>query len=645
MTFDLVAAAPRQAALAYDPELSVPDLFAQAMALDPDAIAVIEGARAATYADLDRMSDGVAQFVVEQGARRGDFVGFWSARSIETVAVMLGVMKAGACFVPFDPAYPAGQLSFMIDDCKPKVLLAQRALLDAGSAFAPPAELTFVLEDVVARRASFVGPLEKPTGSDRAYAMYTSGSTGTPKGVVALHRGIARLVREQEHWASFDSSTRFLHASPLAFDASTLELWAPLCNGGSLVVAPDHQPSLSDIAERMIRHGVNAAWLTSGLFNLMVEHRIDALKALSLLLTGGDVLSPVHVEKALVELPHCRIVNGYGPTENTTFTCCYVIPRTWRGATVPIGAPLNHTTVRILDPETRAPVASQELGALWTGGDGVAEGYLNRPDLNEKVFAVFPDGERLYNTGDLARMRADGVIEFHGRNDRQVKISGRRIELDEIEIALRRDEENADAAVICELAASGQKAIYAFVKPNDPAVLADPEPYIARLIARLSTKLPKFMVPARIVALETLPLSTSGKLDRQSLRAHLDATKSAATEPSPSAADTRGGQDASDLARQIAGVWRETLALPQVGYDQNFFDLGGSSLLMTSAHARIEALVGRALPIVLLFEHPTIRGVAAAISGSGDTNDTAAASKARANRQRDALARMKPKGQ
>lgn len=621
----------------YDRDLSVPDLFAQALRFNPDAVAIIQDDRAVTYAELDRMSDAVAAFAAERGAGRGDFVGIWSARSIEAAAAMLGVMKSGAAFVPFDPAYPASQLAFMIEDCAPKAMLAQRALLEhSEGGFRPPAHLSTALEDVIAGAPKpFARPAAPPTGGDRAYAMYTSGSTGKPKGVIVPHRGITRLVREQT-FATYNPDDRYLHACPLAFDVSTFELWGPLLNGGSLVVVPEHQPSLSNIAERILGHGVNSAWLTSGLFHLMVDHRIDALKPLRQLLAGGDVLSPVHVDKALKALPDCQLINGYGPTENTTFTTCYRIPKTgWGGGSVPVGHALTHTTVYILDPDMN-PVPDGEMGLLWTGGDGVAEGYLGRPELTEKVFVTAPTGERLYNTGDLARVREDGAIEFHGRNDRQVKISGRRIELDEIEIAIRRDEETEDAAVICDLGPSGEKTIYGFAKPSRPVAPDAREAYLEGLVARLSKRLPKFMIPSRLTAVDALPLNTSGKLDRKRLMA-------LANEAAPAAPATpaQGAGDANELERLLAGIWRETLGAPAVGLDQNFFDVGGSSLLMTAVHARLEAETKKSVPLVLLFAHPTIRGLVAALEGGDDAKSEVDASVERARRQRELMMRAR----
>ena len=310
--------------------------------------------------------------------------------------------------------------------------------------------------------------------NDLAYVMYTSGSTGSPKGVMIPHRGIVRLVSGC-NFVGLGPDEVILHLAPLSFDASTFELWGALLNGGKLVIVPAPHPSLDDIAEAIRVNGVTTLWLTAGLFHLMVESRLDGLQPLRQLIVGGDVLSPPHIAKALKALPSCRIINGYGPTENTTFTCCYTIPQNPPpSGPIPIGSAIQNTTVYVLDADRR-PVPVGEEGELYAGGAGVALGYLNQPELTAEKFiedAFAPQtGARLYRTGDRVRQRPDGIIEFLGRVDRQIKLSGKRIELDAIEADLRSEETVQDAAVIACVDPAGRRSLAAFVTPRglDPA--------------------------------------------------------------------------------------------------------------------------------------------------------------------------------
>ena len=357
--------------------------------------------------------------------------------------------------------------------------------------------------------------------------MYTSGSTGCPKGVMIPHRGIVRLVSDC-NFVNLGREEVILHLAPLSFDASTFELWGALLNGGKLVILPAPHPSLNDIAEAIRVNGVTTLWLTAGLFHLMVESCLDGLRPLRQLIVGGDVLSPPHVAKALKALPSCRIVNGYGPTENTTFTCCYAIPQnTPPSGPIPIGSAIQDTTVYVLDADRR-PVPVGEEGELYAGGAGVALGYLNQPELTAERFVDDPfarrTGARLYRTGDRVRQRPDGTIEFLGRADRQIKLSGKRVELDAIEAHLRAEETVRDAAVVARVDSAGRRSVAAFVTPRD----LDPHALRRSLRARL----PDFMVPASITVVQSLPLSPNGKVDRAQL-AHLESGPASAARISP----------------------------------------------------------------------------------------------------------------
>jgi amino acid adenylation domain-containing protein len=350
-----------------------------------------------------------------------------------------------------------------------------------------------------------------------AYIMFTSGSTGQPKGVIVPHRGIVRLVRDQSY-VEFNEQQTFLQISALAFDACTWEVWGALLNGGRIAVIRGERVSIPQLREAISRHGVTAMFFTAALFNAIVDSDVGALKGLQQIVVGGDVLSPEHVARAMAELPDASFINGYGPTEATTFSVCYRMPRAGAAqSAIPIGRPLNHTSAYILD-ENSKPVAVGEIGQLWIGGDGVAIGYLNRPELSTDRFRPDPfsalTDARMYATGDFARLSSEGLIEFFGRRDRQVKVDGKRIELDEVELALRSSPTVADSVVSVRVISPADRQIVAFVKPAASLKSVD----AASLIAQdLRARLPRHMVPARIIAVDEFPLTANGKIDRSAL--------------------------------------------------------------------------------------------------------------------------------
>ena len=587
------------------------------------------------------MSTRISAQLRHAGVRRGQVVGLVARRSIEATAAILGILKAGGAYLPLDISYPPELLRYICNDSRLSLTLVEQALprnaessnFWSGATFSisrsdgliGPSGDCAPVEGGAAREAARGGESEI-CGNDLAYVMYTSGSTGRPKGVLIPHRGIVRLVSDC-NFVNLGPQEVILHLAPLSFDASTFELWGALLNGGKLVIVPAPHPSLDDIAEAIRANGVTTLWLTAGLFHLMVESRLDGLKPLRQLIVGGDVVSPPHVAKALKALPHCRIVNGYGPTENTTFTCCYTIPRTPPpSGPIPIGSAIQNTTVYVLDADRR-PVPVGEEGELYAGGAGVALGYLNQPELTaekfvEDVFAL-QTGARLYRTGDRVRQRPDGIIEFLGRVDRQIKLNGKRIELDAIEADLRSEETVRDAAVIARADSAGRRSVAAFVTPRG----LDPHALRRSLRARL----PDFMVPASITVLESLPLSPNGKVDRGQL---------AGLEPDPEAAagpplSRRDGSTQTRFRDIVASV----LARDSIGPEDNFFDLGASSLDLIRIHAKLVDAFGPVLTAVDLFGHPNIKAVTAKIDGDGDGATTFISIAERARKRSVALRR------
>lgn len=655
---------------AYDRDATVHALFARQAELAPHAIAVVQGNGGDDSLDLDdgdiwrydeleARAGELARLLSQAGVGRGDRVALLCGRSAATIAAMLAVLKCGAAFVPLDPAYPPARLALMLEDAAPVLLLRGKGLsLTSGRGSVRTLELDAALAAASQMPVQPPDLAAKPVSADEAaYVMFTSGSTGRPKGVVVSHRAIVRLVSDQTY-ARFAPDEAFLHLAPLAFDASTFEIWGALLNGARLVVIPQARPSLDEILDSVIRHQVTVAWFTAGLFHALVDHRVEALASLRRLLAGGDVLSPAHVARIRAALPGCQIVNGYGPTENTTFSCCHVLDAADTGA-VPIGACIQHSTAWIADDDLK-PAPDGTPGQLVVGGDGLAIGYLNAPELTAQKFVTVPaTGERVYLTGDIAVRRPDGVFTFHGRADRQVKIDGKRVELGEIEAALRDCGGVVDAAVICWGPPDTPRRLLAWIIAEQSRVMENASATLAETVRGLvEAALPAHMRPARIAVLDAMPLTDNGKLDRARLEvmAAVDAARNLADAlQSAPASDTqaipaahagdaawmlRNGAEASRLRMIITEAWAEVLAIPAPPAEVSFFDLGGTSLLLMRVQARINAAGAPQLPIVDYFGHPTINSLVARMNDTA-VSRTVAAPAGRLEARRAALGRMR----
>ncbi|HVU32193.1 MAG TPA: amino acid adenylation domain-containing protein [Opitutaceae bacterium] len=598
-----------QTATDYPRNETVVRLFAQQAARAPHAVAVRYESSRLTYLDLDARSNQLARWLRCHGVNRERLVAVSLERSPELIVALVAILKAGGAYVSLDPGYPPERLGFMLRDTGARVLLTQKRLRPRVDAFvrqavADPAGASDAASPEIlcldSQWDEVATESDAPVGAEilaesLAYVSYTSGSTGTPKGVAVPHRGIVRLVQKTD-FARFGPDDVFLQFAPIAFDASTLEIWGALLNGARLEVYPPGPSSLADLGGFIERNGVTTAWLTAGLFHQMIEEQIDRLQNVRQLLAGGDVLSPAHVARALELLPRTQLINGYGPTENTTFTCCHRITAPpLPGRSVPIGRPIANTQVYILDHNLQ-PVPVGVPGELYAGGDGLARGYWNRPELTREKFISHPfsrDPEaRLYKTGDRARWLPDGSIEFLGRIDRQVKIRGFRVEPAEVESVLAAHPGVKECAVVVRDDGAGEKRLVAYlVAKETPAPATD----VWRV--HLEEKLPDYLVPAAFITRDALPLTPNGKLDVAALPVSDGARP-----------DLQGHYvvPRDDIERQLVTIWENVLNVRPVGIHDQFFALGGHSLLAVRMTAQLEKTFGKKLPVAAIFQHRTV---------------------------------------
>jgi amino acid adenylation domain-containing protein len=573
------------------PNKDIPDLFETWATRAPEKIALAFGDERVTYDELNRRANQLAHYLQTYGAGAETRIGICIERSVEMIVAVLGVLKAGATYVPLDPSYPEQRLLFMLDDAEVQLVLSVTGSQEKLPVHQAPVILLDSDWPLIAEQSE-QNPERKITPEHLAYISYTSGSTGIPKGVAVPHRGVVRLVTTQDY-AQFGPDEVFLQFAPLAFDASTFEIWGSLLNGAQLVLMPSGMASLGDLGRALAQFHVTTLWLTAGLFHQMVDEQLEALTALKQLIAGGDILSPSHVRKFIDAALSCRLINGYGPTENTTFTCCYVIDE-FNGS-VPIGRPIAGTQVFILD-ENLQLVPPGFTGELYAGGEGLARCYHGRASLTAEHFIPHPfsaePGARLYRTGDLVRYRADGNIEFIGRGDDQVKVRGYRIELGEVVTAIARAPGVQQVVVVAREYGNEDKRLVAYIV-GDVAV--------DRLQKSLHSTLPDYMVPSAFVVLDELPLTLNGKVDRSALPAPDEVH--ASDSPTPR----------TPVEELLAGIWADVLKVERVGINDNFFELGGHSLLVTQLVSRAQVQFGAELPLRLFFESATLAAQAAAV--------------------------------
>ncbi|MDB4951688.1 MAG: non-ribosomal peptide synthetase [Gemmatimonadetes bacterium] len=588
-------------AIALDSTDTVPCLFARQAARTPDAAALVPANGATiTYAELDARSTRLARHLRARGVGIGSRVGVSLARSPGLISALLAVMKAGGAYVPLDAELPPERLSRMVADASVSHLLVDGEPADAFAAFAGTVVRLDVDADAIAGQPAEALDDVALSADDLAYVLFTSGSTGRPKAVAVPHRGIVRLARNDRP-VGFESTDVFAQLAPVSFDASTLEIWCPLLNGARLAVSSPGTPSLEELGRFVEERGVTVLWLTAGLFHQMVDAQAHRLRGVRVLLAGGDTLSVPHVRRALAGLPGTLLVNGYGPTESTTFTTCHLVrAEDVEGAAVPIGKPIAGTRVYVL--EDALGLAPQGVaGEVCIGGAGLAVGYLGQPALTAERFV--PDafsgtpGARLYRSGDRGRWAADGALAFLGRGDGQVKVRGFRIELGEVETALADDARVAACVVAALDDPSGGLRLVAYAVPAPGAA-----PDAASLRDALQARLPAYMVPAAVVLLPELPLTPNGKVDRRALPA-----------PEAHASGDEYVAPRTPTEAAVAAIWAECLGAARVGVHDNFFALGGHSLVATRVVTRIREAFQAELPLRALFEAQSVAELSARV--------------------------------
>ncbi|WP_329560611.1 non-ribosomal peptide synthetase [Kitasatospora sp. NBC_01266] len=602
-------------------------LFERSARRHLDAEAVDEaGVGTLTYRELLEAAEEQAARLHAAGVRTGDRVLVAVPRSARETVAILAILRCGAAYVGLEPGLPASVVERMLRIAEPVLIVADpdRAAELAGLADAPrvvgPVDPLDPRSDTRSR-ASGSGVLPPPAEPDPeriAYIAFTSGTSGTPKAVRIAQRGVLRLV-DGSGIVAADAARRFLRFAPLSFDASTLEIFAPLAQGGAIVVLPDQHPTAAALAAFLERYSVTGLWLTAGLFRLVADHLPGAFRPVRQLLTGGDTVPPAQVRAVLERCPGIRVTNGYGPTENTTFTTVHHIDdATEVGTVLPIGRPIAGTGVLVADDDGR-PVVRGAVGELLTSGLGLAVDYAGDPQDTARRFVLAPDGVRYYRTGDLARWDGNGELRILGRRDHQVKIRGFRIELDAVGRALRTLPGITDAVAVAVGDDAADRRIVAGLVAGRGVTAASVRAAAAEL-------LPEHAIPALWALVGELPLTRQGKVDGAALVA---AALSTADASSSTAAASSVTADASGSANQVAAepatesrleeledriaqIWEEVLDTDDFGYDDRFFEVGGTSLLVPVVRERLRtAYPGCEIKLVDLFAHTTVAELAA----------------------------------
>ncbi|MBE0358005.1 non-ribosomal peptide synthetase [Pseudoalteromonas aliena] len=593
----------------YPKAACIHEVFEQRVIETPDAIALVCEEQRLSYREVNASANQLAHYLREAyqvGANT--LVGLCLGRSVDMLVGTLAILKAGGAYVPLDSNYPQSRLAYMLEDTEVTVVLTEQRLAEVLAFSQVPLVCVDSLDMELKEHSCENLPRAiGQTSESLAYVIYTSGSTGKPKGVMTPHRAVNRLVHTP-NFMELDSNTVFLQCANIAFDAATLEIWGPLLNGGRCVLYPDDFITIERLNTVITEQNVTALWLTSGLFTEWSKGCQPSL-GLKYVLAGGDVLNPQAVQTVQEALPRVQIINGYGPTENTTFTCCYPIPRgrdLSKG--VPIGLGVQGDTVLILSAQGSL-IPAGGIGELCVGGDGLALGYLNQPEMTDSRFIRNPYSDdlgckgKVYKTGDLVRYGKDGLIEYVGRVDDQIKIRGFRVELGEIQRRLNCLDEVVNALVMVKSIDKIDKKLVAYIELKQS--VNDEREQALSLATALSTELPVYMVPAAFVFMNEWPLTTNGKIDKKALpEADINLMQTGYVAPQ------------NILENQLVVIWGELLKIESaiISTTANFFELGGHSLLIMKLLQRINEELGVDLQIPDLYRCENIQQISGFIN-------------------------------
>lgn len=569
----------------YPREKTVIQLFEEQVLKTPDNIAVVYENKQFTYREVNEKANALTKVLMEKGTKPQQIIGLYASRSIETILAIIAILKAGGVYLPMDTEYPKERIEYMLKDCNIDILLLDQSMKEDVEFGGTKIDLKE--KEIFCGKYSNFENLNKAT--DVAYIMYTSGSTGVPKGVMIEHRSITRLVKNM-NYVSIEENDGILQAGAVAFDASTFEIWGSFLNGATLyLIKKEILLSAKKLRKYLENNKANISFFTTALFNQLSEEDPKVFKTFKYLMVGGDAVSPKHMMEVKRNCEGVCLIDGYGPTENTTFSTCFHILEEFQ-RNIPIGKPISNSTAYILDKNNKLqPIGVP--GELCVGGDGLARGYLNRAELTAEKFIEnpFAVGEKIYKTGDLARWLPDGNIEFLGRMDKQIKMRGFRIEIDEIEKQLSSHESVGEAVITVNMDSSDNKYLCAYFTAKEPLATSDIRKYLLQ-------KLPSYMIPTYFVQLQSIPLTTNGKVDKKAL-------------PKPETALELSSEyiaPRNEIEERLSKIFLEVLDISTVGMRDNFFELGGHSLKAVKAMNMIHKEFSVKLSLQDLFKFPTI---------------------------------------
>ncbi|MFT5701022.1 MAG: amino acid adenylation domain-containing protein [Desulforhopalus sp.] len=604
------------------------NIFSNQAKSTPDEIALIHGQLQITYKELEKITDNIAVDLVKNGVTSGSLVGVFLERSAEAICCMLGILKAGAAYVPIDITYPSKRIDYIVKDCSPSIILANNSTAPQLEKIQAPYTLIKKINEY--RHPSEASTTTEVSPDSPAYVIYTSGTTGAPKGVIIPHKGVVRLVFGQDY-INFGPKRVFLQLNSISFDIAAFEIWGPLLHGAQCVLYSEANfPDPLVLQHLILKHTITTLILSSSLFNTLISAASGCLSGADEIIVGGEALSPTHILRALTSLPHTRLINGYGPTENTVLTTCYNIPRDLNAncISIPIGTPLKNSIYYILN-EQRLPVPTGEVGELYVGGEGLALGYLNQSKLtNEKFISISLMGnkqQRLYSTGDLVRELPDGTLDYVGRTDDQIKIRGYRVELGEITSAILKYPKVKNAVVNLYTDPRETKHIVAYYTTTALSIATkDIRNYLAEI-------LPEHMCPAYLIELTNIPLNTNGKLDITKLPAPVSATQNNYIAPT------------TVMEKKLTHLWSNLLDNKQLSSTDNFFDVGGTSLLGIEMFSMINKTfnLDKNIEAVVIYQYPTIQSLAGYLAHESTPQETQRANMQRADKQKSAFNKFK----